>query len=181
LKAPTVIGERELGDARLDCWQIYLDWFDCWLNDKPDRIEGMPRVQYYVMGRNEWRAASEWPPLGVELQHWFLRSGGNAATRLGDGTLDVEPPSADEPADTFTYDPGDPAPFLGMDGGKSSGTTIGPRDYQDVQLRPDVLCFTSPPLTEGMEVTGFVRAVLFVSSSAPDTDFVARLLDVHPD
>ncbi|TIW14465.1 MAG: CocE/NonD family hydrolase, partial [Mesorhizobium sp.] len=138
---------------------------------RPVLLDGSQRVAYRV------RMATSW----CELQHWFLRSGGNAATRLGDGTLNVEPPSADEPADTFTYDHGHPAPFMGMDGGKSSGTTIGPRDYQDVQLRPDVLCFTSPPLTEGMEVTGFVKAVLFVSSSAADTDFVARLFDVHPD
>ncbi|RWO94430.1 MAG: CocE/NonD family hydrolase [Mesorhizobium sp.] len=181
LTAPTVVGERELGDARLDCWQIYLNWYDCWLKEKPDRIAEMPRVQYYVMGRNEWRAASEWPPAGVELQRWFLRSGGNANTRLGDGTLDVEPPSGDEPADTFVYDPENPVPFLGVKGGNSVGTTIGPQDYQEVELRKDVLCFTSELLEKGVEVTGFVRAILFVSSSAPDTDFVARLLDVHPD
>ncbi|MER9645222.1 CocE/NonD family hydrolase, partial [Mesorhizobium sp. M0239] len=106
LEAPTVIGERELGDARLDCWHIYLDWFDGWLKEMPDRIESVPRVQYYVMGRNEWRSSSEWPPAGVELQRWFLRSGGNANTRLGDGALELNPPSEDEPADTFVYDPG---------------------------------------------------------------------------
>ncbi|WP_292327731.1 CocE/NonD family hydrolase [Mesorhizobium sp.] len=181
LEAPTVVGERELGDARLDCWQIYLDWFDCWLKEQPDRIEGMPLVQYYVMGRNEWRAASEFPPAGVELQRWFLRSGGNANTRLGDGTLDVDPPSDHEPADTLVHDPGHPVPSLGADGGNSVGTTLGARDYQEVELRHDVLCFTSEVLEEGVEVTGFVKAVLFVSSSAPDTDFVVRLLDVHPD
>ncbi|RWD74485.1 MAG: CocE/NonD family hydrolase [Mesorhizobium sp.] len=181
LEAPTVIGERELGDARLDCWQIYLDWFDGWLKEMPDRIEAMPRVRYYVMGRNEWRAASEWPPAGVELQRWFLRSGGNSNTRLGDGALELNPPAEDEPADSFVYDPGNPVPFLGVHGGNSRGTTMGPRDYQEVELRQDVLCFTSDLLEEGVEVSGFVKAVLFVSSSAPDTDFVARLLDVHPD
>lgn len=97
LEAPTVIGERELGDARLDCWHIYLDWFDGWLKDMPDRIERMPRFRYYVMGRNEWRAASEWPPAGVELQRWFLRSGGNANTRLGDGELEPNPPAENRP------------------------------------------------------------------------------------
>ncbi|MER8480841.1 CocE/NonD family hydrolase [Mesorhizobium sp. M1163] len=181
LEAPTVVGERELGDARLDCWQIYLDWFDAWLKEKPDRIKGMPRVQYYVMGRNEWRAASEWPPAGTELQRWFLRSCGNANTRLGDGALDVGPPSGDQSADTFVHDPGNPVPSLGADGGNAVGTTLGPRDYQEIELRQDVLCFTSEFLEEGVEVTGFVKAVLFVSSSALDTDFVARLLDVHPD
>lgn len=181
LNAPTVVGERELGDARLDCWQIYLDWYDCWLKDKTDRIEGMPRIQYYVMGRNVWRAASDWPPPGVEPQRWFLRSGGNANTCLGDGTLKVDPPIDDESADSFVYDPGNPVPSLGADGGKAVGTTLGPRDYQEVELRQDVLCFTSELLDEGMEVTGFVRAVLFVSSSARDTDFVARLVDVDPD
>ncbi|RUV84964.1 CocE/NonD family hydrolase [Mesorhizobium sp. M1A.F.Ca.IN.020.06.1.1] len=181
LEAPTVVGERELGDARLDCWQIYLDWFDCWLKEQPDRIERMPRVQYYVMGRNEWRAASEFPPVGVELQRWFLRSGGNANTRLGNGTLDIHPRPGGERADVFAYDPGNPVPFPGVQGGNSRGTTLGARDYQEIELRQDVLCFTSEILGEGVEVTGFVKAVLFVSSSSPDTDFVARLLDVHPD
>ncbi|WP_176477732.1 CocE/NonD family hydrolase [Mesorhizobium sp. WSM3866] len=181
LTAPTVVGVRELGDARLDCWQIYLNWYDCWLKDKSDRIEDMPPIHYYVMGRNEWRAASEWPPAGVELQRWFLRSGGSANTRLGDGWLDLAPPSDDEPADSFVYDPGNPVPYLGVQGGNAKGTTVGPRDYQEVELRHDVLCFTSEVLNEGMEVTGFVKAILFISSSAVDTDFVARLLDVHPD
>lgn len=181
LTAPTVVGERELGDARLDCWQIYLNWYDCWLKEEPDRIEGMPRVQYYVMGRNEWRAASEWPPAEVDVQRWFLRSDGNANTRHGNGRLDLAAPSDDEPADTFVYDPGNPVPFLGVQGGNSKGTTVGPRDYQEIELRQDVLCFTSEVLEQGLEVTGFIKAVLSISSSARDTDFVARFLDVHPD
>lgn len=169
----TILGDRELGDARIDAWQTYVDWFDCWLNERPERIQHLPQVQYYVMGRNEWRSAPEWPPPGVELRRWYLRSGGNANTRLGDGSLSIEPPTAHEPADTFTYDPGDPFPSVsGFD---------GPRDHQEVQLRQDVLCFTSEPLEEGLEVTGFIKAVFYLSSSAPDTDLVAVLQDVHPD
>jgi uncharacterized protein len=177
LIAPTVLGERELGDARLDCWRIYLDWFECWLEERPERIEKMPRIRYFTMGRNEWRDAPSWPPPETAEHRLYLRSGGAANTRLGNGLLSHERPEAQEPTDSFLYDPADPVPTLGWE----SGQFTGARDYQEVELREDVLCFTSEPLERGLEVSGFVAAVLYVSSSARDTDFFARLLDVYPD
>lgn len=181
LQAPTVIGDRELGDARFPFRQTYLNWFDAWLNDKPDRIEGLPPVQYYAMGRNEWRSAPDWPPPGVQSQRWYLRSGGNAKTRIGNGRLEVEPPPAEEPADTYTYDPGNPTPAVVRPGDPSYENPVGSLDHSELELREDVLCFTSAPLERGLEVTGDITAVLYVSSSAPDTDFFLKLLDVYPD
>ncbi|RYF49073.1 MAG: CocE/NonD family hydrolase [Comamonadaceae bacterium] len=180
LENPTVVVGRDLGDARIDAWQIYLNWFDCWLNENPQRIETLPQVQYYVMGRNEWRTADDWPPPGVELQRWYLRSKGHANTRLGDGTFGTEPPQADEPADTFIYDPGNPTPAHGAQSGDVTEAGNRP-DIQEVTTRQDILCFTTEPLPAGLEVTGFIKAVLYVSSSAPDTDIVAKLVDVYPD
>jgi uncharacterized protein len=179
LKSPTRSGDRDLGDARLDFWRIYLDWFDAWLNERPERIAGMPRFRYYTMGQNEWRDSETFPPEGVEQRPFYLHSGGGANTRLGDGTLSEEPPES-EPGDSFTYDPADPVPNLG-DGAGGPGCKCGARDHQDIELREDVLCYSTPPLAEGVEVTGPIKAILHVSSSAPDTDFTAKLLDVYPD
>jgi putative CocE/NonD family hydrolase len=170
-----VIGERELGDARPDNWPIYLDWFECWLYARPERIEGMPRLLYYTMDRNAWRTAQEWPPPGVELQRCYLRR--ERDTRLGDAVLTVEPPVTTEPADSFDYNPGQPVASVSVGAGQFSGA----RDYKEVELRDDILWFGSAPLEEGLEVTGFVTAVLYISSSAPDSDFVSKLVDVYPD
>lgn len=177
LGAPTVVGEREFGDARLECWQIYLDWFDEWLRDQRHKVTRMPKLRYFVMGKNEWRASESWPPPGSKETRWYLRSGGRANSSLGDGLLSADPPTVVEPADCYEYDPANPVPSLGW----GAGQYCGPLDYQEVEKRRDVLCYTSDPLAQGIEVSGFVRARLYVSSSAPDTDFVVKLLDVFPD
>ena len=188
----TVVGELDLGDARLDYWNIYLRWFDHWLRDEgagdsagDERadFEGMPRLQYYLMGANEWRTAESWPVEGTEFRPMYLHSGGGANTRDGDGRLSWEPPAADQPADVFVYDPDNPVPTIG---GPvcCTGTAEAPAggfDQSAVEDRDDVLVYTSEPLTEGLEVTGPIELVLYVSSDARDTDFVGKLVDVHPD
>ena len=179
----TVVGERDLGDARLDYWTIYLDWFDHWLRDDADADFDMPRLQYYLMGANEWRTAGSWPVEGTEFRPMYLHSGGSANTRAGDGRLSWEAPDEEQPADTFTYDPDDPVPTIG---GPvcCTGTTDAPAggfDQSAVEDRDDVLVYTSEPLDEGLEVTGPIELVLYVSSDARDTDVVGKLVDVHPD
>jgi len=174
--APTIVGARDLGDARKDFWSIYLQWYACWLKGEANEVTRMPRVQYYLMGRNEWRTAESWPPPGTRFRRYFLRSGGNANSLSGDGTLSTQAPASGEPNDTYAYDPRAPVPT-----GPGAGVAEGFFDQRAVEAREDVLVYSSAPLRKGLEVTGPITARLYVSSSAPDTDFTVKLVDVHPD
>src|SRR5581483_1588716 len=108
---------------------------------------------------------------------YYLHSRGRANSLFGDGVLSPTPPD-DEPADIFWYDPRDPVPTLG--GQSLLLEDSGPRDRRPVERRDDVLVYTTPPLAEDVEVTGPVSVTLYAESSAPDTDFTATLVDVHP-
>ncbi len=130
------------------------------------------------MGANTWRDEREWPLARTRWARYFLASDGAANTRQGDGGLRREQPPADGPPDTISYDPADPVPFISDFA--SSSQIGGPDDYSAVEDRADVLVYTTPPLAGALEVTGPVRLALHASSSAPDTDFTAKLLDVHP-
>jgi putative CocE/NonD family hydrolase len=176
----TIVGERNIGDARLEFYEIYLDWFDYWLKGEENGITDMPKVQYYTMGSNEWRSADVWPLPETQYTKYYLHSGGNANSRYGDGWLSTEVPK-DEPPDIFTYDPGNPVPTIGGARGTSYGTPAGAIDQAKVEIRHDVLVYTTPELKEGIELTGPITAILYVSSSAKDTDFTAKLVDVYPD
>lgn len=171
--ADTVIGERNLGDARFDFFGTYLRWFDRWLRDSGEALSDLPRVQYFLMGRNEWRGAADWPVPGTRFTPYYLRSEGRANSRAGDGALSVQAPG-DEPADAYLYDPESPVP-------SGAPITVDALDQRAIEMRGDVLVYTTPPLETGIEVTGPLKLVLYVSSSAPDTDFTAKLVDVHPD
>ncbi len=177
----TVIGERDLGDARKDFVDIYLKWYEYWLKGVDNGITDMPRIQYYLMGKNEWRSAESWPVEGTVYQNFYLNSGGRANSRFGDGTLSQSIP-AGKPSDTFVYDPATPVP---MRGGHACCSRLeisaGGYDQSTIEMRNDVLVYSSPPLDEGIEVTGFLEVVLYVSSDAKDTDFTAKLVDVYPD
>ncbi len=187
----TMVGERDLGDARKDFVDLYLRWFERWLKGVDNGVTDMPRVQYYLMGANEWRGAESWPVEGTVTQEWYLDSGGRANSRFGDGTLSRSMPTGDAPdsdapdpsaADTYVYDP--TTPVLGR-GGQACCTGLeaaaGGYDQSAIEMRNDVLVYTSPPLDEGIEVAGFLQVVLYVSSDARDTDFTAKLVDVYPD
>jgi putative CocE/NonD family hydrolase len=142
----------------------------------------MPKLHIYVMGKNEWRGESEWPPARTRSTRYYLHSDGRANSRSGSGALDVSPPG-DEPPDRYIYDPENPAPSRG---GPvcCTGTPDAPEgsfDQSEIETRNDVLVYSTPALTEGIEVTGPIEAVLYVSSSAVDTDFTAKLVDVYPD
>lgn len=177
----TVVGERDLGDARKEFVDIYLKWYEYWLKGVDNGITDMPRVQYYLMGKNEWRSADNWPVEGTVLRNYYLDSGGRANSRFGDGTLSQSIP-AGKSSDTFVYDPATPVPTKGGHACCSRlETSAGGYDQSMIESRHDVLVYTSPPLDEGIEVTGFLKVVLYVSSDAKDTDFTAKLVDVYPD
>jgi putative CocE/NonD family hydrolase len=175
-KSPTVVGARDLGDARKDFWTLYLKWYAYWLKGERNGITDMPHVQYYLMGRNEWRSAEAWPIPGTEFRRYYLHSGGAANSRYGNGSLSTSTPDHDEPSDTYVYDPGSPVPT-----GTGPGLPEGFFDQSRVEMRHDVLVYTSEPLKDGIEVTGPIMARIYASSSAKDTDFTAKLVDVYPD
>lgn len=172
----TIIGDRPLGDARFDFYGVYLKWFDHWLRGSGKGQFKMPRVQYFVMGLGRWKTAEQWPPAGVQLTKFYLRGNGRANSRVGDGVLSVQTPGGSEPADRFTYDPATPVPSAAP-----LGINISGFDQREIEMRNDVLVYSTPVLEQGIEVTGPLQAVLHVSSSAKDTDFTAKLIDVYPD
>ena len=167
-------------DAFVMSYEIMWRWFDHWLKGEANGIMGEPPVRVFVMGKNRWREEQEWPLARAVVTRCYLHSGGKANTRLGDGALSFESPGA-EPRDTFTYDPADPVPTNG--GGlccSQAALAAGAFDQRDLETRPDVLVYTSAPLTEDLEVTGPLEMTLWAASSAVDTDFTAKLVDVAP-
>ena len=156
-----------------------LSFFDQHLRGGPEAEEGP--VEIFVMGENRWRTYDQWPPPGARETRLYLHSEGRAATCMDDGTLSFEAPGHEHP-DAYVYNPADPAPTVG--GGLCCDTAWmkwGPYDQRQVEERPDVLVFSSAPLKHDLEITGWVRARIFASSSATDTDFTAKLVDVSPD
>ena len=182
LSAPTVVGERNLGDARFEYWDLYVRWFDYWLKGVDNGITKMPTFQGYLMGRNEWRVHRQWPIPRTRAKRFFLSSGGRANSRLGDGILLPTPPEAGG-SDELVYSPMSPVPSLGGSFCCMGSDTkpAGSYDHSEIELRSDVLVYSTPPLSHGLEVTGLMEAVLYVSSSAPDTDFFVKVLDVDPE
>ncbi|MGD9893530.1 MAG: CocE/NonD family hydrolase [Dehalococcoidia bacterium] len=171
-------GEIDFGDAALiDLRATLLNWFDYWLKDIDTGIMDGPPVTVFTMGENRWQHLADWPPPNATDTRWYFHSRGNANTVHGDGSLSTVPPNG-EPADRYTYDPNDPVPALG---GANLTLPLGVIDQRPIEERRDVLVFTSDPLTTALEVTGPVRVTLWAASSAPDTDFTAKLVDVHPD
>jgi len=179
----TVVGERSVGDARLNYDEQIYAWFDYWLKGADnDFKEKTPRVQYYTMGSNEWQQAEQWPPAAAEMTTYYLSSGGGANSLYGDGRLSTSRPAANTPPDAFTYDPMNPVPSYGGNV-CCTGNAVrgGAFDQQIMETRHDILVYTSEPLEEGVEVTGFIESTLYVSSDAKDTDFTIKLIDVYPD
>jgi uncharacterized protein len=177
----TVVGGRDLGDARFQYYALYLKWFDHWLKGIDNGVTKQPKLMLYVMGKNQWRGEQEWPLKRKKYTRYYLHSDGHANTKSGTGTLSDKAP-AQEPVDRYTYDPGNPVPSLG---GPICCTgdphADGSYDQSEVETRPDVLVYTTPALERGIEVTGPLKVVLYASSSAKDTDFTAKLVDVYPD
>src|SRR5260370_10464620 len=165
----TVVGKRDLGDAQFDYYNLYLRWYAYWSKGLDNGMASVPKVQIYVMGANKWRSENEWPLARTRFTKYYLHSDGHANSREGHGVLSAEAPR-DEASDQFRYDPKNPVPTVGE----------GPQDQSEVERRADVLVYSTPPLKAGVELTGTIELVLFVGSSARDTDFTAKLVDVYP-
>jgi len=176
-----VVGERDMGKAGLNFVDIQNRWYDHWLLDVDNGVTDMPKVQYFLMGKNEWRSSDVWPLANTNYRKFYLQSAGRANSRYGDGSLSLQMPG-EQPADRFVYDPATPVPSLG---GQTCCTGLdtgaGAYDQSKIEMRHDVLVYTSDVLEKGLEVTGPLQVVLYVSSSAKDTDFMAKLVDVYPD
>jgi len=166
-------------EAALNIAQIKRKWFDYWLKEKETGVQDWPAFQIFVMGENKWRGESEWPLARTQYTPFYLHSAGSANSLKGDGALSAIQPDDAEKSDTFVYDPSDPVPTAG--GNILSGAPVGPHDQTQVEQRDDVLVYTSEPLKEGLEVTGPVKAIIYAATTAKDTDFTAKLVDVHPD
>jgi putative CocE/NonD family hydrolase len=178
----TVVGERSMGDARLDYQDIVYGFFDRFLTGEASpRLDKLPRVTYFTMGLNTWQTSNTWPPEGALTETFYLSSGGHANSLFGDGTLTTAPPDADRP-DAFTYDPMNPVTSYGGNV-CCTGTAIqaGSFDQRKMEARADVLVYTSEPFKEGTELSGPIVPTLYVSSDARDTDFTVKVLDVYPD
>ena len=178
----TIVGERSVGDARLNYNEQIYSWFDLWLKEEQnDFKEKTPRVQYYTMGSNKWQASENWPPNKAKLFTYYLNSKGMANSVFGDGELTTKKPKSDNP-DSFTYDPMNPVPSYGGNvcctGNAVKG---GSFDQRQMETRNDILVYTTDVLKEGVEVSGFIESTLYVSSDVKDTDFTIKLIDVYPD
>jgi putative CocE/NonD family hydrolase len=149
----------------------HIRWFDATLKGDESALEGFAPVRLFVMGENRWRSYDEYPVPGARVQEWHLHPAGG---------LDPGVPPVGEP-DGYDYDPADPVPTVGGSTMLAGTTPPGPFDQREIEARADVLSYTSEPLHRPYTVLGQVWVTLFASSSAPDTDFVARLVDVYPD
>jgi uncharacterized protein len=158
-----------------------LRFFDYWLKGKNNGADKDPPVRVFVMGANVWREAQDWPIPGTRFAKFFLHSRGQANSSFGNGQLTTEPPVGGEPTDHYVYDPANPVPSKG---GHSccfaTVAPVGPYDQTDIEKRADVLIYSTPPLSEAVEVTGPITVKLYAASSAPDTDWTAKLVDVAP-
>ncbi|CAN5736938.1 CocE/NonD family hydrolase [soil metagenome] len=179
------VGEYDPGvrswHTHIDIDGIHLRWYDRWLRDHGNGIDDEPPVTIFVMGANSWRQEETWPLPQTQFEDYFLSSGGSANTLNGDGVLLRDASGTDRP-DHFHYDPLNPVPTKG--GALCCNTywaAAGSYDQREIEARPDVLCYTSPSVDEPVEVTGPVRVIVYAASSAVDTDFTAKLVDVGPD
>jgi len=176
------VGEVDFGpEADNPVDELQLRWFDHWLKGEDNGVAEEAPVRVFVMGANTWREAEDWPIPGTRFTKYYLHSLGAANTRYGNGMLSTEPPG-DLPPDRYVYDPANPVPSAGGHSCCTADTApLGPYDQAAIEERADVLVYSTPPLEEPVEVTGPITVTLYAASSAPDTDFTAKLVDVHPD
>jgi len=169
----TSVGDRTVGDGCFDYVTLVTRWFDRWLKDDLSAPE-LPAVQYYVLNSGEWKAADAWPPPGGRPMRLYLSSGGHANSAGGDGTLVARESARGEVADEFIDDPMHPVPSLG---GSCCSDQVA-REQSAVEARQDVLVYSSDAFSETTRIVGDVTVTLYVSSSAPDTDVMVKLIDV---
>ena len=170
--------------AKVPISQLQIEWFDQWLMGKDTQLVSQAPVKIFIMGADKWLEAHSWPPEQGREHAFYLESTGNANTAEGDGQLGYElsEKGRREAADRFVFDPHDPVPTHG--GAVCCNPRVfpwGPMDQRAVERRKDVLVYSTKPLSHDVEVVGPVKAVLYVSTTARDTDFTAKLVDVFPD
>jgi putative CocE/NonD family hydrolase len=176
------VGDVDFGaQSVIDLNKLMLRWYDGLLKGEANGLAQEKPVKYFAMGVNEWREADVWPPPGERPTRFYLHSAGKANSVLGDGTLITNPPHGETP-DRFVYDPSDPVPTIG---GRLCCDSLhlepGARDQRPNEARQDVLVYSTPVLTHNLDVTGPVHLELYASSTAVDTDFTAKVIDVSPD
>jgi hypothetical protein len=171
-------GDLDFGtDSVIDMYQVFLRWMDRWLKGVENSVEQEPPLRMFTMGRNKWTTAEKWPLPETKWTKFYLRSGGRANSVYGDGKLSLAMPDENELPDNFVYDPDNPVPTLGA----AANGQILPVDHRPIERRDDVLVFSTDALSDDLEVTGPIQARLHASSSATDTDWTVKLLDVYPD
>lgn len=169
-------------DLQIDFVSMQLRWFDHWLKDIDTGMLNEAPIKLFVMGANVWRDEQEWPLARAVETRYYLHSGGHANTLHGNGYLTTDIPDVGEfPSDHYAYDPANPVMTRGGALLMSPEYPAGPYDQRPTENREDVLVYTTAELKEDVEVTGPITVHLWAISSARDTDFVARLVDVHPD
>ncbi len=181
-KEHTIVGQRDMGDARLDYHALTYGWFDHFLKGEDNGLLAKnPKVRYYTMGSNKWQSSDTWPPAEAKPVTFYLAGGGHANSLHGDGALLPKPPQNDA-ADTFVYDPLNPVPTTG--GGfccLGDAYKPGAVDQRALETRGDVLVYSTGPLKEGMEVSGPIDVTLYLSSDVKDTDVTVKVVEVLPD
>jgi putative CocE/NonD family hydrolase len=173
------VGELDFGtEATLNLGDLQFKWFEYWLKGRETGVQDWPAFYLFVMGENRWRGENEWPLKRARATSYFLHGLGHANSAEGDGSLSTTSPEEEKP-DQFTYDPNDPVPTVG--GNNLVGASAGPYDQSKVEARKDVLVYSTAPMETYLEVTGPITLSLWAASSAPDTDFTAKLVDVTPE
>jgi putative CocE/NonD family hydrolase len=173
------VGDLNFGkESVINLRELQTKWFDYWLKGDNAGVDTWPAFRIFIMGRNQWRDEKQWPLERTEYTPYYFHSDGAANTAEGDGKLTTAKPEQ-QSSDEFVYDPNDPVPTAG--GCNLVGCPAGPRDQSEVEKRNDVLVFSSKALKTELEVTGPVKVILYAASTAKDTDFTAKILDVHPD
>ncbi len=177
----TVVGQRDMGDARYDYIGLIQKWYNKFLKGDANAMDGEPKVRAYMMGANQWRTYDTWPPREAEFVSYYFDSNGSANSLFGDGRLTTTKPGKAS-SDQFVYDPTIPVQSLG---GSiccfSAAFQGGSFDQSSVETRSDVLVYTTPPLVETVEITGPVKVSLYLQSDVKDTDLTVKLIDVAPD
>ncbi|WP_018932996.1 CocE/NonD family hydrolase [Gracilibacillus lacisalsi] len=181
------LGERSFGvnssaqsiAGKEDLTSVHIQWFNHWLKEDNDTLQAdEDPVKIFVMGINKWRSEKEWPLQRTVYTNYYFHSDGQANSKSG--RLTTATPT-DEPSDQFTHDPASPVPTHGGGTLFYNGRNVGPRDQRQIEVRDDVVVYTTPPLDESIEVTGSAKVILWASTDALDTDFTAKLVDVFPD
>jgi len=180
----TRVGEIDFGESASsdleDEFDIMLNWFDRWLKGRSQDTADDSPIKLFVMGENEWRRFSEWPPQNAVTEDWFLNSDGDAVEAEGSGSLTKSQPATDT-CDLYVYDPNDPAPTIGGAISHFFPENLGPQNQVGMEMRSDVLMYTSPPLKNAMTIIGPISVSVYAATSAPSTDFTGKLTVVQPD